>query len=151
VKLALSPETSGPPAVIVGVAVALVAPSYPLLFVAAVTVIAFWFTVSVFVPLLAVKLESPAKLALTPVGNVVAFIFVGLVRLALLSVAVPVGSVVPVPTVPPFNLNVMVFPLTPAPPAVRVADRFAVPPYVPVAAAGERAEVPWFTVTDALA
>jgi len=91
-------------------------------------VIAFWLTVSEFEPLLEVKLESPAKLALTPVENVPAFIFVGLVRLALLSVAVPFVSVVPVPTVPPLSLNVIVFPLTPAPPALRVADRFAVPP-----------------------
>jgi len=151
VKFAVSPETSGPPAVIVGVAAALVAPSYPLLFVAAVRVIAFWFTVSVFVPLLAVKLASPAKLALTPVRKVPAFIFGGPVRLALLSVAVPVASVVAVPTVPPFNLKVMVFPLTPAPPEVRVADKFAVPPYVPVAAAADMVEVPWVTVTVALA
>jgi len=128
VKLGESPVTSGLPAVIVGVAAALVVPSYPLLFVAAVTVIGFLSTVSVFVPLVAVKLASPAKVALTPVRKVPAFIFAGIVRLALLSVAVPVASVVAVPTVPPFNLKVMVFPLTPAPPEVRVADRFAVPP-----------------------
>src|SRR6266850_354395 len=128
VKLGESPVTSGFPAVIAGVAAALVVPSYPLLFVAAVTVIAFWFTVSVFVPLVAVKLASPAKVALTPLVNVPAFIFAGLVRLALLRVATPLPFVTAVPTVPLFNLKVMVFPLTPAPPAVRVADRFAVPP-----------------------
>src|SRR2546428_7006142 len=75
VKFAVSPETSGPPAVIVGVAAALVVPSYPLLFVAAVTVIGFWFTVSVFVPLLAVKLASTPQLALPPVRKVLPFIF----------------------------------------------------------------------------
>ena len=49
-------------------------------------------------------------------------------RLALVRDATPELFVVAVPTVPPFSLNVMLFPLTPFPPDVSVADRFTVPP-----------------------
>jgi hypothetical protein len=69
--------------------------------------------------------ESPAKLAPTAVAYVPALIPV---RLTPLSVTTPDPFVVAVPTLLPFKLKLIVFPLTPDPEAVSVAERFTVPP-----------------------
>ena len=53
------------------------------------------------------------------------------------SVATPEVLVVAVPTAVPLTLKDTVLPETPVPPDVRVADKLLVPPYVPLAAAGE--------------
>jgi hypothetical protein len=47
--------------------------------------------------------------------------------------ATPEAFVTAEPAGEPFNVKFTVFPLTAEPPAVRVADRLAEPPYVPVA------------------
>ena len=56
-------------------------------------------------------------------------------KLTLLRVATPVASVVALPTLVPLRVKATVAPLAPAPPDVSVADRFVVPPNVPLAAA----------------
>src|SRR5262249_35355145 len=56
-------------------------------------------------------------------------------RLAFESVATPLALVTAEPTLLPFSVNAIVFPLTGEPLAVSVADRFPVPPYVPLAVA----------------
>ena len=53
-------------------------------------------------------------------------------------VATPLAFVLAAPTAVPFSVNVMVFPLTGVPLAVRMAERVVVPPYVPPAGAGDR-------------
>src|SRR5882724_1645985 len=98
-----------------------------------VTVTVAGFTVRDAVPLEVAKLTSPAKLALTPVGYVPPLIPE---RLALEMVARPEASVVAEPSGEPFRVNETVLPATGAPPVlVRVADKVAVPPKVPLAAA----------------
>jgi hypothetical protein len=82
-------------------------------------------TVNEAVLLLVLYEPSPAKDALTPLGYVPALIPL---RLALFSVATPEALVVAVPTELPFSEKLIVFPLTPEPPAVSVADKFVVPP-----------------------
>ena len=49
-------------------------------------------------------------------------------RLTPLSVATPDAFVVALPTLLPFNVKAIVFPLTPDPEAVSVAERFTDPP-----------------------
>src|SRR6185369_3922445 len=53
-------------------------------------------------------------------------------RLTPESVATPFESVAALPTPEPFNVKLIVFPLRPEPPDVRVAVRVAVPPNVPL-------------------
>ena len=60
------------------------------------------------------------------------------VRLAAKTVAIPEASVIALPALFPFNVKLMDFPLTPVPLEVKVADRSAVPPTVPDAAATTR-------------
>ena len=91
-----------------------------------------WLTVSTFEPLLALNELSPAKDACTPAAYVLVLMPV---RLALASDATPEPLVTADPTELPFNLNPTVFPPTPELLTVSVAERFTVPPYVPVAEA----------------
>jgi hypothetical protein len=56
-------------------------------------------------------------------------------KLTLLRVATPELLVVAVPFETPFKLKVTVFPATPLPPDVRVAERFVLPPNAPDAEA----------------
>src|SRR5438876_10100451 len=67
-------------------------------------------------------------------------------RLALLSVAIPLPFVVADPTVAPLSLKVIVLPLTALPLDVSVAESVVMPPYVPVAAAALN-EVGWMELT----
>ena len=78
---------------------------------------------------------SPAKLAPTPVPYVPALIPD---RLALASVATPLPLVVALPTELPLRVKLMVLPLTPEAPEVKVADKLTVPPYVPLAELTDR-------------
>ena len=82
-------------------------------------------TVSELVPVLVTVVESPAKLALTPVGYVPGAI---VPRLAFESVATPEPSVVPLPTGEPLREKSMLLPLTPPATPVKVADKLTVPP-----------------------
>ena len=91
------------------------------------------FTVSAAVPELELKLLSPANDAVTPVGYEPAPMPT---RLALFSVAVPVPSVVALPTLFPLSLNEIDSPGTGLPAEVSVAESVAIPPNVPLAAAG---------------
>src|ERR1044071_4610201 len=75
-------------------------------------------TVSALLPLLDAKLESPAKLAPTPVGYVPALIPD---KLTLVRVATPLLFVVAVPTDVLLSLKLMVLPFTPDPLEVSVA------------------------------
>src|SRR5689334_3664350 len=59
-------------------------------------------------------------------------------RLAPESVAMPLALVTAEPTLLPFTVNAIDSPLTGEPLAVSVADKFAVLPYVPLAAAAAR-------------
>jgi hypothetical protein len=59
-------------------------------------------------------------------------------RLTPFRVATPVAFVVALPTLFPFSVKSTVAPLTPFPPEVSVAERFVVPPNVPVAGATAR-------------
>jgi hypothetical protein len=88
-------------------------------------------------PLDAKSLASPAKLAPTPVEYVPTLIPL---NEALFTVATPLAFVVALPAPTPFKVNVIVLPLTGVPPLVkvRVAERFAVPPNVPLAGATVR-------------
>src|SRR6266566_1492438 len=92
-------------------------------------------TVKDALPLAAAKPLSPAKLAPTPVGYVPALMPE---RLAPARLATPLAFVVALPTELPLRVNATVLPLTPEPPDVSVAERFAVPPYVPLAELTER-------------
>src|SRR5205085_2845270 len=95
---------------------------------AGVPTLIVWFameTVSEFVPVLVIVFESPAKVALTPVGYVLGAI---VPRLALESVATPEPLVVPLPTDEPLREKSMLLPLTPPVTPVKVADILAVPP-----------------------
>ena len=56
-------------------------------------------------------------------------------KLAFDTVAIPELLVDALPAGFPFRVKLMDFPFTPVPPAVRVAERVAVPPYVPDAVA----------------
>ena len=56
-------------------------------------------------------------------------------RLAADTVTIPEPSVTPLPALFPLSVKLTVLPLTPVPPEVRVADKSAVPPKVPDAAA----------------
>src|SRR5437867_684377 len=88
-----------------------------------------WPTVNELVPLLARKLESPAKLAATPLfapGLYVPTLIPD--RLTLSSVATPLALVVALPALLPLSVKLMVLLFTPDPPEVRVAERVAVPP-----------------------
>ena len=60
------------------------------------------------------------------------------VKLTLLRVATPEAFVVAPPTEVPLRVNEILFPFTPFPPDVSVAERFTVPPYVPVAKLTDR-------------
>src|SRR5207253_6828121 len=57
-----------------------------------------------------------------------------LARLTLLTVATPLTLVTALPALLPLSVKVIVLPLTGEPLEVSVAERFAVPPYVPLAA-----------------
>lgn len=59
-------------------------------------------------------------------------------KLAFGTVAIPEPLVDALPTGLPFKVKLIGFPLTPVPPAVSVADRVAVPPYMPDAVATAR-------------
>jgi hypothetical protein len=89
--------------------------------------------------------ESPAKLAPTPVAYVPALIPL---KEALAIVAAPVASVVAEPAGFPFNVKLIDFPLTGEPPevVVKVAESMAIPPYIPLAAATDRVVAGLLTV-----
>jgi len=79
------------------------------------------FTVKLPVPVLPADVESPAKLAPSPVAYVPALIPV---RLAV-TVASPDALVVAEPAAEPFNVKLIVLPATAG---LNVADKFALPP-----------------------
>src|SRR5205809_5423114 len=82
-------------------------------------------TVKDALPLAAAKPLSPAKLAPTPVGYVPALMPD---RLAFETVATPLAFVTALPPLLPLSVKLIVLLLTPLPPDVSVAERFAVPP-----------------------
>jgi hypothetical protein len=103
-----------------------------LVFASAVIVTGLAVTVRAAEPLEPLKLLSPAKLALTPVGYEPALIPESD---AAGTEATPDAFVVAEPTEFPLRLKDTDLPLTGEPPAVNVAERAAAPPNVPLALA----------------
>src|SRR5207249_4556360 len=82
------------------------------------------FTVNELLPLLAMKFESPAKLALRPLAYVFALMPD---RLTLFSVATPLPFVAALPTFVPLSMKPILLFATPDPFEVKVAARLTMP------------------------